>query len=92
VFFGRKEISGEVEFSDKFTGMHTAPYHISDNGEIRFHAFIDLASVELFVDEGAVTMTDIFFPESGYQILSWYRSDSTVNLKRGDIYRLKSIW
>lgn len=92
VFLGRKEISGEVDFSDNFTGTHTAPYHISENGEIRFHVFIDLSSVELFLDDGAVTMTDIFFPESGYQILSWYRSDSTVKLKRGDIYRLKSIW
>jgi sucrose-6-phosphate hydrolase SacC (GH32 family) len=92
VFFGRKEISGKVDFSEHFTGMHKAPYHISENGEIRFQVHIDLSSVELFVDDGAVVLTDIVFPEAGYQILSWYRSDTTVNLKKGDIYRLRNIW
>ena len=92
VFFGRQVNSGKTDFSDDFAGMHTAPYHISEEGEIRFHAFVDLASVELFVDDGAVVMTEICFPESGYQILSWYRSDTTVTLKKGEIYRLKSIW
>ena len=92
IFFGRQENSGKSDFSEHFSGVHAAPYQISEKGEIRFHAFIDLASVELFVDDGAVVLTDIVFPEAGYQTLSWYRSDSTVNLKRGDIYRLKRSW
>jgi fructan beta-fructosidase len=92
VFFTRMPISGQYDFSNDFTGMHTAPYHISEDGIIRFHAFIDLASVELFVDEGALAITEICFPASGFQILSMYRSDESVRLIEGNIYTLKSIW
>lgn len=92
VFLSRQEISGESDFSDHFFGIHAAPFPVSENGEIRFHAFIDLSSVELFVDDGAAVLSDIVFPKAGYQTLGWFRSDSTVSLKRGKIYRLKSIW
>ncbi len=92
VFISRMQNSGKTAFSEDFTGMHTAPYHISEDGEIRFHAFIDLASIELFVDEGALAMTELCFPESGFQTISMYRSHVSVNLKEGNIYSLKSVW
>ena len=53
---------------------------------------IDLSSVELFVDHGALVLTDLCFPESGFQTISTYRSHESVNLKEGNIYTLKSIW
>jgi fructan beta-fructosidase len=92
VFISRMQNSGKIDFSGDFTGMHTAPYHISEAGEIRLHAFIDLSSVELFVDHGALVMTELCFPESGFQTISMYRSHESVNLKEGNIYTLKSIW
>jgi len=84
--------SGKIDFFGDFTGMHTAPYHISEAGEIRLHAFIDLSSVELFVDHGALVMTELCFPESGFQAISMYRSHESVNLKEGNIYTMKRIW
>ncbi len=92
VFIGRMPNSGQSGFSDDFAGMHVAPYHISGEGEIRFHAFVDLASVELFIDDGALVMTEICFPGSGFQTVSMYRNHVSVNLKEGNIYRLTGIW
>jgi len=44
------------------------------------------------VDHGALVMTELCFPESGFQTISMYRSHESVNLKEGNIYTLKSIW
>jgi fructan beta-fructosidase len=84
--------SGKTDFSEEFAGIHTAPYQASENGEIRFHAFIDISSVELFVDQGALVMTELCFPESGFNKIFLYSSTPSVNLKQGTIYSLKSIW
>ena len=91
VFIAR-DSSGKIDFSEHFPGMHTAPYHISEDGEIRFHAFVDLSSIELFVDQGALVMTEICFPESGFEKIRLYSSKESVRLKKGDIYSLKSAW
>jgi fructan beta-fructosidase len=92
IHFTRLENSGKVDFSEQFTGFQPVPYKASDEGEIRFHAFVDLSSVELFVDDGAVVLTELAFPESGYETIHYYRSHASVSLKEGVIYRLKSIW
>jgi fructan beta-fructosidase len=91
VFIDRKA-SGKTDFSEHFQGKHSAPYQISKEGEISFHAFIDLSSLELFVDQGALVMTELCFPESGMESIHLYSNNESVRLKRGDIYSLKGIW
>jgi fructan beta-fructosidase len=91
VFIAR-DSSGIIDFSEHFPGMHTAPYQVSKEGEIRFHAFVDLSSIELFVDQGALVMTELCFPESGFEKIHLYSNKESVRLKKGDIYSLKSIW
>jgi fructan beta-fructosidase len=91
VFIARGE-SGKIEFSEQFPGIHTAPCQVSDAGEIRFHAFIDLSSIELFVDRGKLVMTELCFPESGFDRIHLYASHESVRLKEGVIYSLKSVW
>ena len=84
--------SGITGFSQYFPGIHYAPYHAREAGEIRFHVFVDLSSAELFVDQGDLVMTELCFPETGYQTISLYSKGGTVNLKQGEIYQLKRIW
>jgi len=84
--------SGETNFSVYFPGIHTAPYQASEAGEIRFHAFIDLSSIELFVDQGALVMTELCFPESGFDKISLFANKESVVLTSGTIYSLKSVW
>lgn len=91
VFISRDQ-SGSTAFSEHFPGLHAAPYQVSKAGEIRFHAFVDFSSVELFVDDGALVITELCFPESGYEKIHLYSNSESVLLKRGEIHRLKSIW
>jgi len=84
--------SGITGFSQYFPGIHYASYRPQEEGLIRFHVFVDLSSSELFVDQGDLVMTELCFPEAGYQTISLYSKGETVNLKQGDIYLLKRIW
>lgn len=84
--------SGKIDFSEYFPGIHTAPYQVSKAGEISFHAFIDLSSIELFVDQGKLVMTELCFPESGFKKISLYSNKESVKLRSGTIYSLKSVW
>ncbi|TFH27713.1 MAG: glycoside hydrolase family 32 protein [Bacteroidia bacterium] len=92
LFIGRKQNSGNTDFSEHFPGVHSAPNQISELGEIRFHAFVDLSSIELFVDEGAVVLTELVFPESGFESIRLYGVHESVKLKEGVIYSLESTW
>jgi len=43
------------------------------------------------VDQGRAVMTELVFPDSGFQRILLY-NQAHVSLKEGSIYRLKSIW
>jgi len=92
IFINRGQYSGKTEFSEHFPGLHEAPYLNSEKGEIRFHAFVDLSSIELFVDQGAVVMTELVFPDSGFEAINLHASHESVRLKEGVIYNLKCVW
>jgi len=54
--------SGKTGFEKNFARRHTAP-RLSTDGTITLTLLVDVASVELFADNGLTVMTDIFFPE-----------------------------
>lgn len=92
IHMARMENSGKTDFSAHFPVNHLVSYKNSERREIRFHAFVDLSSIELFVDQGAIALTQLVFPESGYDSIRPYASHESVNLKQGDIYGLRRIW
>jgi fructan beta-fructosidase len=92
VFMERIKGSGKADFSEHFTGKHEAPYPIHDKTQLRFQVFVDLSSIELFVNGGALVLTELAFPESGFESIHLYSNKEFVKLKEGVIYRLKSVW
>jgi fructan beta-fructosidase len=54
--------------------------------------FIDAASAELFVDDGKLVMTTIFFPVKNYSKLSVFSGKENVILRKAEFYELASIW
>jgi fructan beta-fructosidase len=54
--------------------------------------FIDAASAELFVDDGKLVMTTIFFPVKNYSKLSVFSGGKNVILRKAEFYELASIW
>ena len=79
--------SGKTDFSEKFTSEAVAP-RITDSDTVRMHLLIDVASVELFADEGKTVMTAVFFPNEGYNQVSLYTDGGTVPLVEGTVYTL----
>ncbi len=91
VFIDRSN-SGNSSFSDQFTGMHSAPIQISTDSRFRLHAFLDLSSMELFLDEGSVVLTELFFPKTPFKQIILYANKGSVELKKGTLHELKGAW
>ena len=87
-FFSDRTKSGKTDFSSVFAQkIHYAPRIVADK-EITIRVLFDRSSVELFADDGATVLTDIFFPSedfSGYRIYAQY---GEVNILEGQLYIL----
>lgn len=83
--------SGKIGFSEHFPGVHSAPWQ-TENGQLRINAFIDHSSLEIFIDNGSVVMSEICFPELPFNRISLFSENGTCQLKSGAIYGLVSAW
>jgi len=91
ICFVDRTFSGKKDFSDNFADFHMAP-RFEDGELIKLHLFIDHSSVELFADEGSVSMTEIFFPSENYSELELRTEVNEVELVSGKVHVLRSIW
>jgi fructan beta-fructosidase len=82
--------SGNTRFSERFAGVATAPYESGKT--LKVHLFIDASSVELFIDEGKLVMSSLFFPAEKYTKLRFFPKsrDSYPDIVK--YYKLESIW
>ncbi len=60
VLFDRTK-SGEVDFNENFPGEYSAP--VSFDGSVKVELYVDQSSVEMFINDGKVQMTNLIFPE-----------------------------
>ncbi len=51
-------------FHDSFTGRHAAPVDLK-SGKVSLRVLVDQSIIELYVNDGAATITDRFFPGGG---------------------------
>ena len=84
--------AGKMSFSDDFPGLHYIPYQAGDSDDMTWRLFIDNSSLELFVNDGAIVVTDIFFPTEDMNTMSLFAFDGKARLKEGKVYDLKGIW
>ncbi len=83
--------SGNVQFSDAFPSKSTAPLKLS--GEpLQLHFFVDRSSVEVFAQDGRVTMTDLAFPKPDSNGLSLSASGGQIENVQFNIWKLRPIW
>lgn len=91
-FVSDRTQSGKVNFSDVFAAqLHTAP-RATTGKTIAMHLFFDVASIELFADNGTSVLTDIFFPNEDFNQISLFVENGTATIEKGLFYELKSIW
>jgi len=89
VFIDRMN-SGKSDFSDKFARKDSAPYALGPT--IHLHAFVDVSSVELFVDNGKLAMTEIFFPNTDFTRTDLFSQGGRTEVSGGTLYPLRRIW
>ena len=57
-----------VDFQESFAAVHYAP--LEGLVPERMQVFVDLSSVEVFVNDGAIVMTELVFPDSPYNMIA----------------------
>jgi fructan beta-fructosidase len=82
--------AGQSDFSKLFAGVSRAPYFAGK--QILFHVFVDASSVELFVDDGRIVMTNLTFPTGDFTYLSVFSTGGQTILRNAEFHNLKSIW
>ena len=91
-YFSDRTRAGDVSFSPKFAAaVHTGPRLLNDKN-VRLHLFFDVASAELFADDGATAMTDIFFPTEPFGAVKIFTEKGKVKLLKGEAYSLARVW
>ncbi len=68
-YFIDRTKSGKVNFDKSFSSIALAP-RTSTNTTIKMHIILDVASVEVFCDDGETVLTDIFFPTEDFTTVS----------------------
>ena len=85
-----RTMSGNSSFSERFGGISEAPY--GANERLSMHLFIDASSAELFIDNGNIVMTSLFFPSDTYSELKLFSKGKNLFLDNAEFYELESIW
>lgn len=69
--------SGHVSFSDKFASVSKAP--LSPSETVELNVWIDISSVEVFAEAGAITITEQIFPaDENITVFLRVTEDATV--------------
>jgi len=87
-YFIDRSKSGNTAFYKSFAARHVAP-RLAPTKNINISLIVDVASIELFADNGLTVMTEIFFPSKP---CDQFHVQSTVPIKTISFSGLKSIW
>ena len=77
-----------VNYVNDFALGTWAPLSLCEGKAYRLHLFVDKCSMELFVDDGRVAMTNLIFPTEVYNQLRLYTEGGTAQVKGLKIHRL----
>jgi fructan beta-fructosidase len=89
-FYIDRRTAGNSGFSKAFPGVSTAPY--TAGTDIKLHLFIDAASVEMFVDDGKLVMTNLVFPTEKYTRLKLFSKRGNIILNKAELHGIERIW
>ncbi len=91
-FFSDRTKARKESFSEKFPQPVSIAPRLTQESPMRIHLFIDEASIELFADDGATVMTELFFPIEPFTNIDLFAEKGSVGLTGGKAYTLSSIW
>jgi fructan beta-fructosidase len=82
-----RTLAGTVDFHPAFGRVHVADL-TPTNDLIRLHIFVDRSSVEVFANDGLVTLTDCIFPGDQSRRLELFVEGGNVLLNSLDLFQL----
>ena len=83
--------SGAAEFHETFAGRHAARL-APVNGMVELRILVDRSVVEVFAEDGRVTITDRVFPQPGSTGVSLYSEGGEARIVSLDAWTLQSAW
>ena len=90
-YFSDRSEAGDHTFSDQFARVHRAPRE-QHGGPIRLRLVLDVASVELFADDGLTVLTDTFFPSQPFDRITLYSEGGATELSEISLTGLRRVW
>jgi fructan beta-fructosidase len=88
-YFCDRTKSGGPIFSSKFAQKRDIAPRTATEKTVKMHLFFDVASCELFADDGATTMTDIFFPTEDFNKIRLSVLGEKVSILKGNLTEIK---
>ncbi len=79
--------SGMVDFHPEFAGRRYAPLALV-NGRVSLRVIVDRCSVEVFADDGSLSMTEIIFPGAASDDLELSVCDGSLRVDSLTVYML----
>ena len=92
--FSDRTKSGNTDFEERFAKEihYTQTRNISDDQKVELEVFFDHSSVEIFVNNGEFSMTELYFPKQGYMRGLIFSKEGEVTFNGLTTTSLKSIW
>ena len=85
--------AGLTNFEERFaTEKHAIPLGgLLDSKKLKFEVYVDTSSIEVFINDGELTLTDIFFPKDGFSEAYFYSEEGELTFDYTST-PLQSIW
>jgi sucrose-6-phosphate hydrolase SacC (GH32 family) len=80
----------KLTFMEKEAGL--LPMSVPPEGKIKLTLIIDRGSVEVFANQGEVSVSMLFYPEPSNMNLEFFTEDEEAIIDFMEAYRLESIW
>jgi fructan beta-fructosidase len=93
LWFSDRTGSGDLDFSPSFASTaHTANRASGLTGLLQLRLFFDANSAELLADDGALQMTESFYPSEPYTKATLFAEGQGARLIAGRMHRLGRVW
>ncbi|WP_299109250.1 glycoside hydrolase family 32 protein [uncultured Winogradskyella sp.] len=88
-FFINRQKSGKVDFSEKFAPNTSTVSMQKGMKSLKFQILLDKTSIEIFLNDGEIVMTELFFPNYPLELFSITSKDKTFKIENLQIQEFK---
>lgn len=81
--------SGISDFHKEFAGLHKAPFY-GDPRVTSIDIYVDLSSIEVFINDGELVLTELVFPTVPYGFFEVTQGKEQIS--KATVQKMNSIW